>query len=97
MNEVFRIYDGRLLLSIKAVPGSSRTEFAGVKASALRVRVAAAPEAGKANAELIAFLAQFLGCAKKEIVIKSGERSRSKMLLLPMSVQQKLEKLILVN
>jgi uncharacterized protein (TIGR00251 family) len=91
MAEYYTIEGNRLFLYIKAVPGSSKTEFAGVKDNRLRVRIAAAPEAGKANNELIAFLAKSLACTKREIVLLSGERSRLKTLFLPVSVQQKLE------
>ena len=92
MNELFRIEGNRLLVNVKAIPQSSRTEFAGVKDNALRVRIAAAPEDGKANTELIAFLSKFLGCAKREIILKSGDRSRLKVIALPVSARQKLEK-----
>jgi len=91
--EWFRINGDRLILDIKAVPGSSRTEFAGVNNNRLRIRLAAAPENGKANSELIDFLAKFSGCAKKEIILQSGKRSRFKTLSLPVSVKLKLEEL----
>ena len=84
----------RLLLNIKSVPGSSKTEFTGVKDNRLRIRIAAAPEDGKANAELITFLAKSFGCPKREIILQSGERSRLKVISLPISVRQELEKLI---
>lgn len=44
----------------------------------LRVKIAAAPEDGKANAALVSFLAETLGLAKKEISIIRGEKSRLK-------------------
>ena len=80
----------RFLLDIKAVPGASRTEFSGIKDSRVRIRIAAAPEDGKANGELIAFLAKKLGCAKSEIILYSGEKSRQKTLSLPAAVLEKL-------
>jgi uncharacterized protein (TIGR00251 family) len=84
LNQVFwQENGGELWLNIKAVPGSSKTELAGVQEGRLRIRVAAAPEDGKANGCLIAFLAKLLGCRKKEIVIKSGEKSRLKTVALP--------------
>ena len=89
----FCINDDRLLLYIKAVPGASKTEFAGVKDNKIRIRIAAAPEDGKANSELIAFLAKSLGCGKRDIILQSGERSRLKTLSLPASVQQELQRL----
>ena len=87
----FRIAGNRLLLDIKAVPCSSKTGFSGIKDGKLRICVAATPEDGRANIELIAFLAKTLGCAKREVVIQLGKRSRIKTISLPLSVQQKLE------
>jgi uncharacterized protein (TIGR00251 family) len=90
----FRELDGgRLLLYIKAIPGASKTEPAGIKDARLRFRIAAAPEGGKANAELCAALSRLLGCTKKEITLQSGERSRLKTLLLPTAVRERLEQL----
>jgi uncharacterized protein (TIGR00251 family) len=94
LTELFRVDGNRLLLNVKAVPLSSKTEFTGIKDNAFRVRIAASPEDGRANSVLIAFLAEFLGCAKRDIVLKSGEKSRKKTFSLPLSVRQKLEKLV---
>jgi uncharacterized protein (TIGR00251 family) len=82
-NDFFETKDGQLYLNVKVIPGSSKTELAGVHDGRLRVRVAAAPEDGKANAALTAFLAKLFDCPKREIVIKSGERSRQKTICLP--------------
>jgi uncharacterized protein (TIGR00251 family) len=90
LNQVFwKETGGELWLNVKAVPGSSKTELAGVQEGRLRIRVAAAPEDGKANDCLVAFLAKLLGCRKKEIVIKSGEKSRLKTIVLPLPYKEK--------
>ena len=81
-----------LLLSIKAVPGASKSELGEIKDGRLKVRIAAAPEDGKANEELRSFLAKILGLPKKDIAIKSGEKSRLKTLRLPASCKEKLAK-----
>ena len=83
MNNYFRIEGDTIKLEIKAVPGASKTEFAGVKDGRLRIRLAAAPEAGKANAELLNFLSKALGCAKRDLRLVSGEKSRLKVVALP--------------
>jgi uncharacterized protein (TIGR00251 family) len=83
MDDFLRVTDGTLYLDIKAVPGASKTGFAGVKDKRLRVRIAAAPEDGKANAELISFLAKNLGCAKRDLRLVSGEKSRLKTIAMP--------------
>lgn len=81
-------------VAVKVIPGASKTEFAGVKEKQLRVRVAAAPEGGKANAELIAFIAKSAGCAKKEVALLRGEKSRIKTIALPAINRVQLEKAI---
>lgn len=64
---------------VKVTPKSAKTEFVGYLADGTwRVRVAAAPEKGKANKELCAFLAEHLGVAKSKVRIVSGETSHLK-------------------
>ncbi|MDR1468288.1 MAG: DUF167 domain-containing protein [Spirochaetaceae bacterium] len=74
----FREEGGRRLLDIKVTPGASKNEILDVREGRLRVKIAAAPEDGKANAALAAFLAETLGIAKKNITIVHGEKSRLK-------------------
>jgi uncharacterized protein (TIGR00251 family) len=90
----FRVSNNIILLDIKAVPGAAHNEIVGVDGGRLRIRIGAAPEHGKANAALCAFLAKRLGCAKKDVVLKSGEKSRLKTAALPIAVKAELEKLI---
>jgi uncharacterized protein (TIGR00251 family) len=94
MDDWFRITDGVMRIDIKAVPGASKTEIAGVKDKRLRVRIAAAPEDGRANAELCAFLAKILDCPKRDIRLEKGEKSRLKTIALPAAHQVKLLSLI---
>jgi uncharacterized protein (TIGR00251 family) len=81
-------------IDIKALPGASKTEFAGIKDGRLRIRLAAAPEKGRANAELIGFIAGAAGCPKKDIVLLRGEKSRVKTIALPAAYRVQLEKII---
>ena len=92
MENCFRISGDYLFLDIKAVPGSSRSGLGEVQAGRLKVRIAAAPEDGKANEELRSFLAKTLKLAKKDLVIISGEKSRLKTIRLPASAREELEK-----
>ena len=82
------------LLTIKATPRASRNEIAGVQAEWLRVRLQAPPVDGKANACLIAFLADQLGVAKAAISLVSGDTSRAKRVRItgiePASVRDRL-------
>jgi uncharacterized protein (TIGR00251 family) len=93
MNEYLRISGGLVHLNIKASPGASRTELAGIKDGRLRVRIAAAAEDGRANGELIAFFAKLLGCPKRDLLLERGEKSRQKTLAFPQTYQAKWEKI----
>jgi uncharacterized protein (TIGR00251 family) len=50
--------DGAVVLVLHVQPGAKRTEVAGVHGDALKIRLAAPPVDGKANAELVRFLAR---------------------------------------
>ncbi len=69
-----------VVLSVKVVPGSSRTELAGIYDGMLKVKLSAAPEKGKANKSLIEFLAGQLGIRKKDIEIVAGQTNPVKQL-----------------
>ncbi|HTX71882.1 MAG TPA: DUF167 domain-containing protein [Rectinemataceae bacterium] len=78
---------GRLLVTIKVVPGAARTEIAGLRDGALLARVAAPPEKGKANELLLAALARLLDCPKSDLILVSGSASRRKLLSIPASAE----------
>jgi len=61
-------------------PNAASNELAGFSEGVLRVRVAAPPVKGKANKELIAFLAQKLGLSKGDLTILKGHTSRNKVI-----------------
>lgn len=89
-----RIYGDRVLLDVKAVPSASRTEIADLKDGRLRVRIAAAPEDGKANLELRVALAKAAGCAKSAVELAAGEKSRLKTLSFPRECEAALRLII---
>ena len=60
----------------------------------LRVRIAAAPEDGKANAELIDFIAKALDCPKRDLTLLRGQKSRHKTVALPHLYRAQLEAII---
>ncbi|MBA3980805.1 MAG: hypothetical protein C0462_09435 [Alcanivorax sp.] len=66
-------------LNIKVVPGASRTEIAGWMGDALRVRVAAPPEKGKANREAERLLSRVLGLPEGSVRVTSGAASQWKV------------------
>jgi uncharacterized protein (TIGR00251 family) len=89
-----RITNDAIQLDVKAVPGASRTELAGMKDNRLRVRIAATAEDGKANAALLAFFAKALGCSKSELRLAAGEKSRLKTLVLPRKCEVQLKQIL---
>ena len=65
---------------IKVIPRSRKTEFAGVMDDgALKVKLAAVPEDGKANKELCAFLATHHGVPQSQVSVISGATSQRKI------------------
>jgi len=70
--------DGSLTLTLHIQPGAKQTGFAGPHGEAMKLRLAAPPVDGKANAALCAFLAEFCGLPKSAVELLSGETSRAK-------------------
>lgn len=68
------------LLRVRAVPNAKKTQFAGTLGDAVKIKVQAVPEGGRANAELSAFLAESLLLPKRSVSVVSGETSRDKIL-----------------
>jgi uncharacterized protein len=71
---------GGVIFTVKVVPGSSKTALCGVLDGMLKVKVAAAPEKGKANKCLSEFLASQLGIKKSDVVVRSGQTSPVKQI-----------------
>jgi uncharacterized protein len=67
-----------VILEVKVVPGASQTEVAGWEGERVRIRIAAPPEKGKANKELVHFLSKRLGVSRTKIAVISGATSRIK-------------------
>lgn len=66
-------------ISVKVIPKSSKTEIAGhLPDGTWRIKVAAAPEKGKANRALCEFLADYFGVPQTRVSIVSGETSHIK-------------------
>lgn len=70
--------DGSVLLCIHVQPRASRLGLCGVYGDALKLAITAPPVDGKANKEVVAFLASLLKIPKKDIVIIGGLQSRIK-------------------
>ena len=67
-----------VILRLHIQPGAKKTEVAGRHGEALKIRLAAPPVDGKANACLVAFLADRFGVAKAAVDLMSGGSARAK-------------------
>ena len=65
-------------IHLKVVPGSCRDQVVGVLGDRLKVKVAAAPEDGKANKAVCALLASALKVGVKSVTIVVGQTNPEK-------------------
>ena len=66
-------------LNLRVAPGARRTEIVGRHGERWKVRVAAAPEQGRANAAVCALLADTLALPSGAVTVVSGGSSRDKL------------------
>jgi uncharacterized protein (TIGR00251 family) len=69
---------GGVEFAVLVSAGSSRSEVRGLHGTELKLSVRAAPEHGKANAEVIEVLAALLGLPRKQVHVVAGATSRHK-------------------
>ncbi|MCP9447227.1 MAG: DUF167 family protein [Nitrospira sp.] len=72
----------RVTLRVYLQPKADRTECVGLHGDAVKIRVAAPPVDGLANAELIRFLAERCDIPRSRVSIQSGTTSRQKRVAL---------------
>jgi len=75
----FRQEGASITLTLHVQPGAKKTEVAGLHGDALKIRLAAPPVEGKANAALLAYLAEKFGVPMRNVALKQGESSRRKV------------------
>jgi uncharacterized protein (TIGR00251 family) len=67
-----------VLLRVHVQPGAGRTAVTGRYGDAVKLKVAAAPEGGRANEAVVTLLASTLGVDRGSIELSSGATSRAK-------------------
>lgn len=75
-----------LMVEIKVVPSSGRLEIKLDKKGGLKCWLKSPPEQGKANTELVKFLAKTLGVAQDKVELMSGQTSRNKRIKIELSI-----------
>ena len=69
-------------LQLRVSPGASKAEVVGRHGDAWKVRVAAAPEAGRANEAVVRLIAETLRLPRRDVAIVAGHTGRDKVLSL---------------
>jgi uncharacterized protein (TIGR00251 family) len=67
---------------LRVSPGARRTELVGRQGEAWKVRVAAAPDRGRANEAVLDLLSRELELPRSALSIVSGHTAREKVVLL---------------
>ena len=70
--------DDKVVVRLHVQPGAGRTAVQGVHGDALKVRVAAPPEKGRANEACLALVAELADVKPAAVSLASGETSRAK-------------------
>jgi uncharacterized protein (TIGR00251 family) len=73
--------DGRQMIHLHIQPKGSRSRIVGLHDGRLKLVVSSPPVDGKANKEVLAFLASLLRVHKKDVQLKSGLQSRKKTVI----------------
>lgn len=66
-------------IRLRVAPGAARSGVVGRHGDGWKVRVAAAPERGKANDELVDLLAEVLRVRETDVAVVTGRASRDKV------------------
>ena len=82
MDEFFQAEGERISVKVKIRPGAGINKILGVRNSELVIKIKAPAEKGKANKELVSFLAGSTGISRSAIFIRSGKLSRHKVISL---------------
>ncbi|WP_237023484.1 DUF167 domain-containing protein [Lacunisphaera limnophila] len=71
--------DHACTLELKIIPNAPRNEVVGWLGAALKVKIHAPALEGRANDELLAFLAETLGVPRRSVTLLRGDKSRQKV------------------
>ena len=72
-------HDGAVTFRLRVQPRARSTGIAGEHDGALKLKVASPPVDGKANSEIIRYLAKIVGVRQSAVEIVSGATSRDKV------------------
>lgn len=83
------------ILNLRVSPGAKRTSLEGAYGEdALKLRVAAPPVEGKANAEAERYVAELLGVASSDVCVVRGASGRNKAVLVRGAVPEEMREIL---
>lgn len=83
-----------LTLKVRVIPNAHKNSLVGMQDGVLVVRLTAPPVDGKANAALLEFLAEQLKLRKQQVQLRSGQKSRHKVVKVQGIGRAELERLV---
>jgi len=82
----YNIEDETVSIRIKAQPNASKSEFCEAYGDdAIKIRIKAPAVEGAANKELVKFLAKSFKVSKSDILFKTGQNSKIKIVAFPLN------------
>jgi len=82
MPYLVQLTDGTVLIRLHVQPKASKTRITGLFDGCLKLAVLAPPVDGKANEEVVRFLAGQLAIPLRDITLKTGIQGRRKQLII---------------
>ena len=68
-----------ITLTLHVQPGAKRSEIAGLRGNALKIKLAAPPVEGRANDALLKFFAELFAVPLRNVELRQGGQSRHKV------------------
>ena len=82
----YEIHEDKVSMRIKAQPAASRNAFCEIYGEdAIKIRIKAPAVEGAANKELVKFLSKSFKVPKSDIIFKTGQNSKIKILEFPLN------------
>ncbi|KAL7303790.1 hypothetical protein TKK_0003919 [Trichogramma kaykai] len=81
--------NGNVRIRIQAKPGAKQNNVTDIGQEAVGVAIAAPPQEGEANAELVKYLSSVLSVRKSDVSLDRGSRSRHKTIIVTGSSVEK--------
>ena len=69
-------------INVYIQPGAKYTKIMGIQGGALKIRLASPPIDGRANKELLKYIATLFDVTMRQVKIKHGEKSRNKIIII---------------